>query len=135
MCSKEYFENEHKRVVKIYNKSKHLGFKNKLDLADWFVSELKKNSCKCYYCGTSIHDISRLIDAGLLVERKIGYGYRGRPLEIDKNDSTYTKQHCVLSCYYCNNDKSYTSTKEDYKQYFGPNRKKYFEILLNKLDN
>jgi len=62
-------------------------------------------------------------------------GRRGPVLEIDKNDDTYVPKNCVLSCYYCNNDKSYTSSKEDYKDYFGKNRHQYFKTLLDKLNN
>lgn len=64
-----------------------------------------------------------------------GEGRRGPVLEIDKNDETYVPENCVLSCYYCNNDKSYTSSKEDYKVYFGKNRHQYFKTLLNRLNN
>ena len=133
MSLQQYYDNEYKRVLKNYNKSKHLGFKNNCEYAKWFVEHLKVNNCKCYYCETSIHNIIKLIDKGLLKTRKTGYGERGKVLEIDKNDDVYTKELCVLSCYYCNNDKSYITTKEDYKKFFGENRKKYFELLLSKI--
>lgn len=130
MDIEKYYTGEWARVSNNYTKSKHKGFKDKNDLADWFVEQLKEYNCKCYYCNTSIHDIKRLIDSKILKERKTGYGTRGPHLEIDKNDDSYTKEHCVLSCYYCNNDKSYTTSKEDYKKHFGENRKMYFEFLL-----
>jgi len=133
MCNEEYFETQRIRVKKLYSK-KHTAFESAGTLADWFVDELKANACKCYYCETSVHDINKLIDHNLLRERKIGYGYRGRVLEIDKNDETYVPANCVLACYYCNNDKSYTCSKKDYKNYFGPNRKIYFDTLLKKLN-
>jgi hypothetical protein len=121
------------RVANNYNRAKHKGFTDKYDFADWFVNQLKENNCECHYCGTSIHDIRKLINAGLLKERKTGFGYRGKILEVDKNDDDYTKDQCVLSCYYCNNDKSYTSEKDDYKEHFGANGNIYFKKLLQKL--
>ena len=133
MDIKLFYENESVRVAQNFNKAKHKGFADKNDLASWFVNQLKENNCTCYYCETSIHDIAKLIDAAKLKQRAIGYGFRGKVLEIDKNDDNYTKKHCVLSCYYCNNDKSYITSKEDYKKHFGVNRKKYFDYLLNQL--
>lgn len=129
--NEKYIEEERKRVKRLYNRSKHKGFSSGDDLADWYVEQLRKYKCRCYFCEVSIHDINRLIDSGRLKTRKTGYGLRGPVLEIDKNDDTYTRELCVLACYYCNNDKSYTTTAEDYKKYFGHNRKKYFDLLLN----
>ncbi len=134
MNLESFYEAERIRVAKNYKKTKHQGFTDKNDLANWFVVELIRNNCTCYYCETAIHDIVKLIESGKLKERKIGFGFRGRVLEIDKNDEYYTRDHCVLSCYYCNNDKSYTTSKEDYKKFFGENRKKYFELLLKSLE-
>jgi len=44
--------------------------------------------------------------------------------EVDKkiNDLVYSKENCVLACYYCNNDKSYTVNDEVYKPFLGPAR-------------
>lgn len=128
-----YFEEQRKRVRKIYNGKKHFAFINRDVFADWYVQQLKKNECECYYCETSIHDINKLIEAKLLKTRAVrGNSSRGSVLEIDK-DNTYSKETCVLACYYCNNDKSYTLDKEQYKKHFGENRKKYFKKLLESL--
>lgn len=129
-----FYQIESLRVAKNFNRAKHKGFKDKNDFSDWFISQLKANNCRCYYCETSIHDIRRLIEAGILKERKIGNGFRGKILEVDKNEEKYLKDHCVVSCYYCNNDKSYISEKEDYKENFGVNRKIYFEKLIDRID-
>jgi hypothetical protein len=127
----DFYQSQWIRVSRNFNRAKHKGFIDKNEFADWYVSELKKHDCKCYYCETSIHDIIELINEGLLKTRSVrGKGKRGPVLEIDKNDDSYTKEHCVLSCYYCNNDKSYTTTLDDYKEFFGKNRKRYFDHLL-----
>jgi len=129
-----YYQKESHRVAKNFNRAKHKGFKDKDEFSGWFINQLKANNCRCYYCETSIHDIRRLIEAGILKERKTGNGFRGRILEVDKNEKDYLKDHCVVSCYYCNNDKSYTSEKDDYKENFGANRKIYFSKLIDQID-
>ncbi|SHE46233.1 hypothetical protein [Pedobacter caeni] len=129
-----YYRIEKLRVAKNYNRAKHRGFTDKNDFADWFIDQLEAYNCKCFYCETSIHEIKRLIDAGLLKQRNTRFGHRGKILEVDKNDNDYTKEQCVLSCYYCNNDKSYTSDKDDYKEHFGANRHIYFRGLIDKLN-
>lgn len=135
MCDKEYLEKQHARVQKLYTKAKHKGFANKLDLADWYVGQLKQFNCRCYFCETSILDINKLIEEGLLKTRAVrGKGKRGPVLEIDKNDKFYSKDLCVLACYYCNNDKSYTTSAKDYKQFFGEARRKYFDYLMMQVE-
>lgn len=37
-----YYEEQHRRVEKLYNKAKHSNFVNKKGLADWYVEQLKK---------------------------------------------------------------------------------------------
>lgn len=132
----EYINIEYARAKKNLYKSDRKTFGSAEKLATWFVQKLRHQNFKCFYCETSIFDIIKLIDAGLLKTRAVrGEGRRGPVLEIDKNDDTYIPENCVLSCYYCNNDKSYTSSKEDYKEYFGSNRHKYLKTLLDKLQN
>jgi hypothetical protein len=136
MSQEEYIKQEYARAKKNLYKSERKAFGSADKLAAWFIEELKSQKFRCFYCETSIFDINKLIDAGLLKTRAVrGKGRRGPVLEIDKNDDTYIPENCVLSCYYCNNDKSYTSSKEDYKDYFGKNRHQYFKTLLEKANN
>jgi hypothetical protein len=135
MCQDvKYYDDQFTRVkTRLYNKSKHSSFGNNAALADWYVGKLKSQNCKCYYCETSIHDISELIKKGILKTRSVrSGGQRGPNLEIDKNDSKYLPANCVLACYYCNNDKSYITDMLDYKIGFGENRGRYFEALIQK---
>jgi len=136
MLEKEDFlKNEKVRIGKLYSTKKHgKGFSNKDEFVKWFENTIKAQDFKCYYCDTSIFDICSLINQDKLKTRKTGYGTRGPNLEVDRkiNSNGYTKENCVLSCYYCNNDKSYILDSEVYKKYFGENRKKYFEYLKNK---
>lgn len=133
MNIEEYYKKQHSRVCKNYQ-SKHSPFGGREKLADWYVTKLKEQECKCHYCKTSIQDINKLIDTKKLKVRKVrGDGRRGPVLEIDKQGDTYNPNTCVLACYYCNNDKSYTTSGEDYAKYFGENRKKYFDELLRQI--
>jgi len=134
MNQEDYIKKEFERAKKNLYKKGRRSFGSATDLAQWFIDKLQDQNFSCHYCKTSIFDINKLIDAGLLKARSVrGEGKRGPVLEIDKNDDTYVVENCVLSCYYCNNDKSYTSSKVDYKNHFGENRKKYFEYLLKQL--
>lgn len=128
----DFIEKEKQRVKKLFAKKHQPGFKNSNDLADWFAERLQKQKYKCEYCETSIFDMRKLIESKMLKTRKVRYGERGPVLEIDKgnNEEGYTKDNCVLACYYCNNDKSYIFGYDDYKKYFGENRKIYFNNLL-----
>ncbi len=128
----EYLEKEKLRVSKLYKEKHRNGFITKETFVDWYIKQIQKQDFKCYYCETSIFYMIKLIESNYLKARKIGYGVRGKVLEIDKkvNENGYNPENCVLACYYCNNDKSYTIESDEYKKYFGNNRKKYFENLL-----
>ncbi|WEK20458.1 MAG: hypothetical protein P0Y49_04815 [Candidatus Pedobacter colombiensis] len=136
MNIEQFLSEERSRVMNLFSSSHKTGFLSKHDLSDWFVSQIQQQNFKCYYCETSIFDIKKLIGAKLLTTRKIRYGERGPILEIDKklNGLGYLKTNCVLACYYCNNDKSYTLNADQYKTYFGPARNVFFKVLLNELE-
>lgn len=130
--NEDYLKNEIKRITKLYKPNKHNGFLSRNAFVNWFENQIKKQRFSCYYCETSIFNIQKLINQNKLKTRKTGTGIRGPVLEIDRmmNENGYSKDNCVLSCYYCNNDKSNTTDSGDYKDYFGANRKSYFRNLL-----
>jgi hypothetical protein len=132
----EHLGKQSARVEKLFGLKHKPGFPNKVALSNWYIQTLIAQHFKCHYCDTSIIDIQHLIDIGLLRTRKTGYGVRGPILEIDKriNEDGYSPENCALSCYYCNNDKSYTLADEDYKTFFGSARSKYFKHLLESSD-
>jgi len=128
-----YLHAERERVVKLYSKKHKKGFPTKDAFLDWYSKQIQSQRYKCYYCETSILDIKSLIEKGKLKTRKTRYSVRGPVLEIDRNinDKGYSPNNCVLSCYYCNNDKSYITDGDDYKTNFGESRKRYFRKLID----
>ena len=136
--NEQYINQEVIRILGRYNSAKHFpGFQSKHHLSAWYGAQLRLQECKCHYCETSILDIKRLIQRGLLATRAVGGGgARGPVLEIDKksNHLGYTEDNCVLACYYCNNDKSYIFDTDDYKRFYGPARHEHFAHLIAQLN-
>ena len=132
MSNEEFLIKESERAHKLFATKHKPGFTTRESFSKWFRDQLLKQDFKCHYCETSILDIRRLIESNKLVTRKTGYGLRGPILEVDKmiNSVGYSPENCVLSCYYCNNDKSYTLDSKSYKIFFGPARKAFFEHLI-----
>lgn len=125
------------RVHKYYstNRSKLVGFENKERFINWYLNQLKLQDNKCHYCQTSILDIRKLLNANVILGRRVsGNGLRGPNFEVDKMDpfGKYDEDNCVLSCYYCNNDKSNTFGYEIYKDVIGPVKKQIWDILLSR---
>ena len=121
---------EKERISKYYstNKKKLIGFNQKSDFVNWYMTKLQDEDCKCHYCETSILVIRNLLKHGLINGRKVGRGgngFRGPNLELDRKDpfGIYSDENCVLSCYYCNNDKSNTFDYKTYKNIVGPSKK------------
>lgn len=69
-------------------------------------------SCKCAFCGISLEEVEVLADKGMLYKKND----RGWSLGIDRLNSNYeyTKENCVMACYWCNNAKTDEFTKEEF---------------------
>lgn len=74
--------------------------------------ELLKNE-ECYYCGITIDKLERLADKKKLFNKT----NRGWSLEIDrkKPNYEYSKDNCVMACYWCNNAKTDEFNDEEFK--------------------
>lgn len=68
-------------------------------------TQMLKDGKECHYCRTSEDQILRLIEEGKLYKKHIT---RGWSLEIDRKEPNleYTKDNCVMCCYWCNNAKT-----------------------------
>ena len=134
----EFIQEQIARLPNYYstNRIKLIGFENTENFQNWYLEKLNNNECKCHYCKTSILDIRRLINEQIISTRAVrGDGSRGPNLEIDRMDpfGEYNENNCVLSCYYCNNDKSNTFGYDIYLNVFGPARNNAWRILIDRL--
>ncbi|HPQ35916.1 MAG TPA: hypothetical protein PK563_15585 [Tenuifilaceae bacterium] len=66
----------------------------------------------CFYCGLTINDMVSLATKRKLFKKN----ERGWSLEIDRKNSNleYSKENCVMSCYWCNNAKTDEFTAEEF---------------------
>ncbi len=63
---KEFLEKEKVRVLSLYSASKHkISFLSNKGLWEWFEDKLIAQNFCCYYCGTSIFEINKLIDTDI----------------------------------------------------------------------
>ena len=129
---------QEERLVKYYatNKTKLQCFGGAKQFVDWYLHQLDAHGNACHYCNTDILTIRKLINEGKIGGRAVAKGgLRGPNLEIDRKDpfGVYDQHNCVLSCYYCNNDKSNTFSYEVYRNIIGPARGELWEQLDMKL--
>lgn len=109
-------------------------FNNFEEFIQWYNSMDKT----CSFCGISEMECQEIVVKGLLTSNRFpdnGIVKRGRArgmwLEVDrlKPKENYSKQNCVLCCYFCNNDKSDVFHGEDYRK-FQNNRVGFLRKLL-----
>ena len=83
----------------------------KLFPASDFDKLLEQTSCE--YCKVTISQIERLADRGQIRKKNL----RGWTLEIDRLNSNleYTRDNCVMACYWCNNAKTDEFNAEEFK--------------------
>lgn len=78
------------------------------DFIDWYIGIEKR----CCYCNSTESEIENFYNKTLSKRN----GTRGRRLEIErKKDTEYTRENCLLSCYWCNNAKSDVFTFDEFK--------------------
>jgi len=72
------------------------------------------NMHKCEYCEITIPEINDLVDKEQLFNKQYS---RGFTFEIDRINSNkeYTKDNCVICCYWCNNAKTDEFNREEFK--------------------
>lgn len=121
---------EIKRIRQLYNNKKGLSefkFKSFSEFYSWYINQHKIQGGKCYYCECEELKIASLFQNNILVSKRSKY--RGNHLEVERKDphnEEYSKENCVLACYFCNNDKSDVFTESDYREYL-KGRKKFIE--------
>ncbi|MBC8214775.1 MAG: HNH endonuclease [Candidatus Marinimicrobia bacterium] len=118
-------------------KSKGLnGFDDVKDFLHWYEHQDKI----CYYCELKEEEMQEIVIGGILKSNRfpqngiIGRGQsRGVWLEVDRLNpkGNYSRDNCVLCCYFCNNDKSDVFHGDDYKE-FMENRVGYLKQKIDK---
>jgi 5-methylcytosine-specific restriction endonuclease McrA len=92
------------------------------DFKNWYDSQEKI----CHYCGLKEEESQILVLKFLKSKRFpqdgiLGRGTaRGMYLEVDRINpkGDYSRENCVLCCYFCNNDKSDVFNGNEYKEFF-----------------
>ena len=137
---KEEFNYVEKPIEKLksnFNERKRKNLNGFIDFEDfynWFVSQKKT----CFYCGIEEYIVQRIVTTSLLTSNRFPLNgmlkqgrSRGMWLEVDLLNPKvdYSRENCVLSCYFCNNDKSDVFNGIEYKRFF-ENRSQYLRELV-----
>jgi len=130
-----------KRLTNVFYSFRQRGnriFREKNEFFYWY----KKNELNgCFYCGLTEKEQIKILKLESIDSKRFYYnlnGTRGRYLEVDRKipeNRDYSSENCVLSCYFCNNDKSDVFDEKQYKEFIGGEprnniRFNYFMSLL-----
>lgn len=111
------------------------GFNNFEDFLDWYHGQ----EFICHYCGLTEEEMQEISMTGILTSKRfpqngiVGQGTsRAVWLEVDRiaPNGLYSRNNCVLCCYFCNNDKSDVFSGDIYANFF-QNRVEFLRQLLN----
>jgi hypothetical protein len=100
------------------------GFIDKNDFNDWYLDSVQEGTCG--YCGLTERECQEIIHKGLLtslrfpIYKNTSQGVnRGYWLEIDRRNpiGLYSRENCIPSCYFCNNDKSDVFNEQQYREF------------------
>lgn len=141
IIEQQYLQEETERIRRYYNTNRNgklVHFDNYEQFSDWYFNQLHNQQLRCHYCNISILSIRQLLNANLIQGRLVrGESYRGPNFELDRMNPNepYSVVNCVLSCYYCNNDKSNTFTYDVYHRLIGPAKGVAMSSLLREINN
>jgi len=114
---------------KYYNKNRKELFDNPDKLLKWYD---KQKNC-CNYCKISQSELHRIVEIrnGNLTLNNKSKRSKGT-LEIEKLNpgKGYTYDNSVLCCPLCNNAKSNLISADNWRTYFAPAMKKYYNAIL-----
>jgi hypothetical protein len=111
------------------------GFDSFNDFFNWY----QEQNLVCYYCGLTEIETQKISMTGILTSNRfpqngiVGQGTsRAVWLEVDRltPNGFYSRDNCVMCCYFCNNDKSDVFSGNQYINFF-QNRVQYLRQLLN----
>ena len=114
---------------KYFNEQRKALFQNPKKLLEWH----EKENDSCNYCKITQSDLYKIVKSrnGNLTLNQKTKRSKGT-LEIEKLDPTigYTYKNSVLCCPFCNNAKSNLISEEDWRKFFAPAMKDYFDSIL-----
>ncbi len=117
-------------VFTLFSDERKRGFKDFKLFYNWYIRQNRV----CYYCGIEEKKVEWLFKNVDSFKNSKRGKQRGHHLEIDRVDpeNGYNDSNCVLSCYFCNNDKSDIFTGEEYKKHIEKGRKQHLEDIFDK---
>jgi hypothetical protein len=113
-----------------------IGFDDFDDFYNWYNEQPKI----CTYCQMNEIELQEIVITSRLSSKRfpsngeIGQGKnRGIWLEIDRMNpiGLYSRENCVLACYFCNNDKSDVFSYDQYREFF-QNRAQFLRGLIER---
>lgn len=114
---------------KYFNEQRKGLFENPEKFLEWYD---KQREC-CNYCGITQSELHRIVESrnGNLTLNQKTKRSKGT-LEIEKLNPIqgYTFENSVLSCPFCNNAKSNLISEKDWRKFYVPAMKNYFNSIL-----
>lgn len=126
------------QLKKTYSRRVREGL-NGFDSFDDFHNWYQEQNLVCHYCGLTESESQEISMTGILTSNRfpqngiIGQGSsRAVWLEVDRltPNGLYSRDNCVMCCYFCNNDKSDVFGGNEYTNFF-QNRVQYLRKLIN----
>lgn len=111
-----------KQIKSMFHTKKPMGFQNLKMFREWYINHPKV----CHYCSLTEEESQEIVHRGLLTSKRFPLGgqtrrgvFRGYWLEIDRKNPNgeYSEENCVLSCGFCNNDKSDVFSDIQYQEF------------------
>lgn len=123
------------QIRNMWKSKSPMGFSSFDEFNRWYRESPKA----CHYCGLTEEESQEIVHRGLLTSKRFPLNgetrrgvFRGYWLEIDRkqSDGPYSPKNCVISCGFCNNDKSDVFNEKQYLE-FSKDRVGFLRRLLN----
>ena len=99
----------------------------------WWCEKTPENGIRhCCYCGIDENTLKDAFKNGLVISKKPSFSGE---LQIERKNPNgdYSADNCEFACVICNNAKSDMISAEDFKKFFVPGIKEYWEHIEEKL--
>lgn len=99
----------------------------------WWCEKTPENGIRhCCYCGIDENTLKDVFKNGIVISKKPSFSGE---LQIERKDpdGDYCHDNCEFACVICNNAKSDMISAEEFKEFFVPGIKEYWEHIKEKL--